>query len=346
MCLQLPWRCSTSRYARNGVNRPVLIDHALRFSHLAVLLAAPDLGNCRYMRKALFPRHKDLRLAGLLSALDAPHHVRKTEWTPYREGVIVKKPLGAQGGSLVNCGLVREVRISQSVMTGVRVTVRLDETEAEWSAIERCERGTARVHKGVAVSPGTPRAVDGTYWGYVVRMASGLGEVFTGCPFKGGYDVSVGVAERGTESVDEPASLEMPKYKHALIVFGGADGLDEALAAEEADTATGLGLEGDDVSSLFDHWFNPLPDLGSRSTRTEVRPSLLPFMHWKWLVRRAFQHHLLLSSFAIIVPRRRLCWWPCRHCVPFCSRHTDEESESAPAPSDQHCQHQRLDWHL
>ena len=91
------------------------------------------------MRKALFPRHRDLRLAGLLAPLDAPHHVKKGEWSRFREGVVLTKNAGSvkgakSRGALVNCGLVREVRISQPVMQGVRVTVRLDETKASTRA--------------------------------------------------------------------------------------------------------------------------------------------------------------------------------------------------------------------
>lgn len=47
--------------------------------------------------------HADLRLAGTLPPLDAPHHMRATEWSKYREGVVTKSVLGE--GSLLNVGL-------------------------------------------------------------------------------------------------------------------------------------------------------------------------------------------------------------------------------------------------
>ena len=47
--------------------------------------------------------HSDLRLAGALPPLDAPHHMRATEWAMYREGVVVSSVLGE--GSLLNVGL-------------------------------------------------------------------------------------------------------------------------------------------------------------------------------------------------------------------------------------------------
>lgn len=43
----------------------------------------------RYLRKSLFPLHPSLRLAGLLPPLDCPHHLRRDDDSPFREGVIV-----------------------------------------------------------------------------------------------------------------------------------------------------------------------------------------------------------------------------------------------------------------
>lgn len=39
---------------------------------------------------------------------------------------------------------------------------------------------------GKAVAPSTPREEAGLYWGYQTRLASGIAEVLSGCPFKGG----------------------------------------------------------------------------------------------------------------------------------------------------------------
>jgi methyltransferase len=50
----------------------------------------------RYLRKALFPMHPDLRLAGLLPPLDLPHHLRREDNAVYREGVITEE---GHGGS-------------------------------------------------------------------------------------------------------------------------------------------------------------------------------------------------------------------------------------------------------
>src|SRR5205807_731340 len=52
----------------------------------------------QYLRKLLFPKHTDLSNAGLLNPLDSPHHVRADEETPYREGVVVNRPVSQKRG--------------------------------------------------------------------------------------------------------------------------------------------------------------------------------------------------------------------------------------------------------
>ena len=47
--------------------------------------------------------HRDLRLAGQLPPLDAPHHMRGDEWRAFREGVVMAAAPGA--GALLDVGL-------------------------------------------------------------------------------------------------------------------------------------------------------------------------------------------------------------------------------------------------
>ena len=47
--------------------------------------------------------HKDLRLSGQLPPLDAPHHMRATEWGEFREGVVLASE--PEAGSLLDIGL-------------------------------------------------------------------------------------------------------------------------------------------------------------------------------------------------------------------------------------------------
>jgi len=60
----------------------------------------------QYLRRHFFPMHPDLQFGGLLAPLDAPHHVRILDRSPFREGVVMdKKGSGENAGSLVNCGI-------------------------------------------------------------------------------------------------------------------------------------------------------------------------------------------------------------------------------------------------
>jgi predicted SPOUT superfamily RNA methylase MTH1 len=59
----------------------------------------------QYLRRHFFPMHPDLQFAGILAPIDAPHHVREGDRTPYREGVVLETKSTTPGTSLVNCGV-------------------------------------------------------------------------------------------------------------------------------------------------------------------------------------------------------------------------------------------------
>ncbi|KAM4647197.1 uncharacterized protein AAGF69_012626 [Amazona ochrocephala] len=202
----------------------------------------------QYLRKSFFPKHEDLQFAGLLNPLDSPHHMRVDEDSEYREGVVLDRPTKPGRGSFVNCGMRKEVQIDRQLNPGLRVTVRLEEPQ----------KPEAKVRKGIVVSSQHPRTVSGLYWGYSVRLASCLSAVFSECPFKEGYDLSIGTSERGS-SVDEAT---LPSFRHALVVFGGLEGL-------EAGVDVDPNLEVTDPSVLFDFYLNTCPSQGSRTIRTE-----------------------------------------------------------------------------
>lgn len=58
----------------------------------------------QYLRRHFFPLHADLQYTGLLPPMDAPHHVRAQDRSPYREGVVLAQ-VSLTSGSLVNCGI-------------------------------------------------------------------------------------------------------------------------------------------------------------------------------------------------------------------------------------------------
>ncbi|GAQ83751.1 hypothetical protein KFL_001600210 [Klebsormidium nitens] len=220
----------------------------------------------QYLRRHLIPMHPDLRTAGLLAPLDAPHHARAHEWIPYREGVVVVKPSAggkASGGSgaLVNVGLQKEVRIAQSLEAGLRVTMAMGDSR------EALDAGRPLS----AVSPSEPRERLGLYWGYTVRLAKGLSGVLAECPYAAGYDYTLGTSEHGEKL--QSTELTLPAFKHLLIVFGGLAGLEES-------TELDGDIEVKDTAALFDRYLNTCSGQGSRTIRTEEALLIsLTFLH-------------------------------------------------------------------
>lgn len=219
----------------------------------------------QYLRKALFPVHKDLKFAGLLNPLDAEHHVKADHDVPFREGVVMQRPIRQGQGSWVNVGLKKEIQIDRTLPPGTRVTVQIIEPEGST---------TRKVVKGIAVSPAVPRETKGLYWGYTIRVATQFSEIWTQSPFDGGYDLSVGASENGDDLHED--AIAVPPFKHMVIVFGGLAGLEGAIAADE-DIKAGAPRE------LFDLYINACPAQGSRSMRTEesipiTLASMYPFI--------------------------------------------------------------------
>ncbi|KIW73285.1 hypothetical protein PV04_01417 [Phialophora macrospora] len=223
-------------------------DHFL--AHLLSYLETPP-----HLRKTLFPMHQNLRTAGTLPSLDMPHHLRANEWCEYREG-ITTAALADGSGTLVDVGLPGYRKIpGADIPPNTRVTVRLNDDDSK---------------EAQAVSPDTPRQDRGYYWGFSVRQCNTLTDVFTECPFDGGYDISFGTSERGqplAEVFAEKSLVDPPSLQHILIVFGGVAGLETA--AKNDPNCRQLGLLGEKVKELFDVWVNLLPGQGSRTIRTE-----------------------------------------------------------------------------
>uniref|UniRef100_A0A7N2LWK7 Uncharacterized protein n=1 Tax=Quercus lobata TaxID=97700 RepID=A0A7N2LWK7_QUELO len=159
----------------------------------------------QYLRRALFPKHNSLRYVGVLPPLDAPHHLRKHEWAPYREGVTLKER-SLDSGTLVDVGLHKHVVIDQVVEPGTRVTVAMGTNRNLDTDLPR-----------EIASPSKPREESGMYWGYRVRYASNLSSVFKDCPYKGGYDHLIGTSEHGL--IVNSSDLTIPTFRYVSVWF-------------------------------------------------------------------------------------------------------------------------------
>ncbi|KAK1434570.1 hypothetical protein QVD17_00317 [Tagetes erecta] len=202
----------------------------------------------QYLRKALFQKHNSLRSVGLLPPLDAPHHLRKHEWAPYREGVTLMQQAPSSANTLVDVGLSKNVVVDQALEPGIRVTVAMG-TDRRLDDQPR-----------PIVSSSKPREEAGMYWGYKVRYAANISSVFKCSPYKGGYDYLIGTSEHG--HVVKSSELQLPSFRHLLIAFGGLAGLEECIEEDK-------NLKTKDPREVFNTYLNICPHQGSRTIRTE-----------------------------------------------------------------------------
>lgn len=157
-------------------------------------------------------------------------------------------------------------------MEDTRVTVKLDQDGLQDSS---------KFYSGKVVSPMEPFKEAGRYWGYTVRVANTISEVFEGCPYVNaetgepeGYDLKIGDCCNGgkddaevmnVKRIDEINFEKYRGFKHALVFVGGLEGISgviESLEAEEKILAK-------DTANLFDECLINCPEQGSRTIRTE-----------------------------------------------------------------------------
>lgn len=82
------------------------------------------------------------------------------------------------------------------------------------------------------------------------------------CPFAGrSYDLTLGTSERGERT--PAAALALPRFRHALLVLGGPEGLEAALTRDP------WGSHHTSPAPLFGRWLNTCFGQGSRTIRTE-----------------------------------------------------------------------------
>ncbi|VDM41842.1 unnamed protein product [Toxocara canis] len=226
--------------------KPIREDNVECNFHMARIL---EFLECpQYLRKTLFPLQKSLQNAGVLNPLDCMHHLRATDVsTPYREGVVLNKPVKKGRGPLCYVGLEKELQLASEINLppGTRVTVRLINTGFESNRL-----------RGTLMSARSVRDESGIYWGYNVRVASSLSDALYGSA----YDVIIGTSERG-QPIDK-FQLPLSEKNRILLVFGGLEGLEAAVEADED-------IRESDPAHLFEHYVNSVPDQGSRTVRTE-----------------------------------------------------------------------------
>jgi len=208
----------------------------------------------QYLRKTLFPMSEDLKLSGLMNPLESQHHLRKDEWSPYREGCVLERPVNGEY-SWVNIGLNKDCKINQKLPPRTRVTVKLNETHFD---------PKLKYYTGTVVSMSEPFIKNGTYWGYVVRVCETYNDIFSDSIYKEGYDFIIGTSDKGENYRN--ANYEKKKdFKHCLIIFGGISGIEGMMIDDEHNQINSK----DNVGKNFDLYLNTCMNQGLRTIRTE-----------------------------------------------------------------------------
>lgn len=210
----------------------------------------------QYLRKTLFPLSQDLALSGLMNPLESQHHLRKDEWSEYREGCVLNRPTKENATySWVNIGLDKDCKIMQPLPPKTRVTVKLDQKGFD---------PKLKFYTGTPVSMTEPYEKNGTYWGYVVRVCESFEEVMEGKMFREGYDFVIGTSDKGEDY--KKADFEKKKgFKHCLIVFGGISGIEGLVGDDEFNNR----IKTDKIGEGFDLYLNTCVNQGLRTIRTE-----------------------------------------------------------------------------
>lgn len=162
--------------------------------------------------------------------------------------------------------MLNDCLVDKVLTPGIRVTVKLKPNQGT-TIIIRMYHGCYYIYilfsitdlksrklLGTIVSPSQPRFETGIYWGYSVRVATSLSEIFLKSPYDNGYDLTIGTSDKG-DNVHEVDKNSMT-YNHALIVYGGLQGLESALESDDK-------LNVDDPSLLFHQYLNTVPGQGT-----------------------------------------------------------------------------------
>ena len=207
----------------------------------------------QYLRKSLFPISDDLQRSGLMNPLESQHHLRIDEWCPYREGIVLNRPVKGDF-SWVNIGLKKDCKINKKLPEKTRVTVKLNENGFN---------DNLKYYSGIPVSMREPFENYGIYWGYLVRVCDRFNQIFNESIFGEKYDLIIGTSDKGDDF--RKVNFEKVKnFKHCLIVFGGIQGIEGMIDDDEKEVKRGK-----DVKGFFDFYLNTCVNQGLRTIRTE-----------------------------------------------------------------------------
>jgi methyltransferase len=205
-----------------------------------IILILRYLDTPQYLRRELFPRQRELRYAGLLPPVRAPHHKEWLDMKAVKNGEIrVGVVVRIKNKLFVNVGIDEPVRLEGLAHAGAKLNVRLKSTYPNISAVE-VDRHDINFH----------------YWGFLVHGASSLKALLD--RFADGVIVITSRGGNSLSNVKPQLIHELRKKRKILLVFGSPKkGVHQILSDEGYD------------SNAYQFVVNMFPNQGTQSVRLE-----------------------------------------------------------------------------
>jgi predicted SPOUT superfamily RNA methylase MTH1 len=193
----------------------------------------------QYLRKALYPRMRQLEYAGILHPIKAPHHrppedIKKVKAGDVRTGVVVK----VKGQLFVEVGLGSLVAFVGQGFEGKKVNVKFTSPYPNLKAIEAAEEDIFE------------------YWGYEVKEVPSLGKLLAGLE---NTEVVI-TSRKGSyfKNAEGKLAERAKNAKNILVVFGAPKhGVHDLLAKEGAS------------AKPYEFVVNMFPNQGTETVRLE-----------------------------------------------------------------------------
>jgi predicted SPOUT superfamily RNA methylase MTH1 len=205
-----------------------------------IILILRYLDTPQYLRRELFPRQRELRYAGLLPPVRAPHHKEWLDMKAVKNGEIrVGVVVRIKNKLFVNVGIDEPVRLEGLAHAGAKLNVRLKSTYPNISAV-KVDRHDINFH----------------YWGFLVHGASSLKALLD--RFADGVIVITSRGGNSLSNVKPQLIHELRKKRKILLVFGSPKkGVPQILSDEGYD------------SNAYQFVVNMFPNQGTQSVRLE-----------------------------------------------------------------------------
>lgn len=187
---------SCSSTEKNENNKKYEYSYLCKYLHFNLqYLETPQ-----YLRKHIFPITNFLKHSGLMSPVDAPHHLRSDEWLPFREGVVIKKN---SNNIIVDVGLFSNVLVENiyNINVGTRVTILFNSDGFN----NFKNKNTKNLFIGKVIHPSMPKLYN-IYWGYTIQILKNITDVFDIQ-----VDCIIGTSERGDPIQDLKTQIKNAK---------------------------------------------------------------------------------------------------------------------------------------